>query len=313
MKQAALKAAGGEFTAIADWALAQLVPAAARDTERLFGKIAGQYAIIALGKMGGGELNFKSDLDIMLVYNGAGSEDKTHYSKLTRRIITALSAVTEEGGLYEADMALRPSGRSGPLAVSVAAFQSYYERDAWTWEFMALSRARIVYASSARFADKIDESIDKILRSKDYQGVLASDIQDMRARLTRDKPACGPWDVKNLPGGLRDAEFIAQFLMLKHRPEVWPRSTSDMLDCARNAGWLSGADYSALVAAHDFYHSLIQIAAMTSEGQFDADTAPRAQQMIVARAVGCVDIDDVRAMKLAHLRACECLADKIIA
>ena len=120
--------------------------------------------------------------------------------------------------MYEVDMALRPSGRSGPLAVSIHAFEAYYKDKAWTWEYMALCRARVVAASSADFLHVVNKHVSEVLLKKDFGDTLAQDILEMHDRLANDKPAKGVWDIKGIKGGLRDIEFIAQYLMLKHKP-----------------------------------------------------------------------------------------------
>ena len=201
--------------------------------------------------------------------DGAGADPQGMFNKLTKRLITALSGVTSEGGLYEVDMALRPSGRSGPLAVSLEAFESYYESKAWTWEYMALSRARGLAASSDDFLFTVNTKIRQALLRKDFGNDLAKDILDMHARLGRDKPAKGDWDIKGVLGGLRDIEFIAQYLMLKHKPYVDGQdpvqSLVDMLTLAQKEAWMAFEDAEILLEIAGHYHTLIQILAISVE------------------------------------------------
>ena len=267
--------AGEILTDIAEAAITTLLPIAAKDVERIYGKVEGDFAILGLGKLGGRELTLKSDLDIMLIYeDGANSSDRDIFNKLTRRIITSLSSITAEGMLYEVDMALRPSGRAGPLAVSISAFEKYYCEDAWTWEFMALSRSRVVAASSPEFAAKLENVTAKTLQIKNYGNSLAKDVLDMHQRLQNEKPGFGIWDVKNTAGGLRDIEFIAQFLILKHQPKIIPPATLDMLTLARDEKWLTGALARTLLRTTRLYLTLQQVLAITVSGNFDPDTAP---------------------------------------
>ena len=283
------KQAGDILTGIADAAITALLPKALQEVERLYGSLNGQFSVLGLGKLGGREMSLKSDLDIMLVYE---DESQDVYNKLTRRLITALSSVTAQGGLYEVDMALRPSGRAGPLAVSLSAFEKYYERDAWTWEFMALTRARIVVASSGAFGNKLAQTIASSLVNKDYGGKLKADVLDMHNRLKIEKPGFGSWDIKNTPGGLRDIEFVAQYLMLKHmvpggcKPDNIPQSTVDMLQMAKTEGWLDANIAGNLIEATRLYHTLQQILAITVDGSFDSQSAPKNVKTLLAATTG---------------------------
>jgi len=266
--------AGKAFSGIAEAAITALLPWAAKETERLFGEIKGEYALIGMGKLGGRELSLTSDIDTILVYMPHETEvDESRYNKLTRRIITALSSTTEEGGLYEVDMALRPSGRSGPLAVRLDSFEKYYQQDAWTWEFMALSRARVVAASSTSFHAQIEATIDRIFDNKDFQNELVDDVLDMHQRLARDKPAKGAWDIKGLRGGLRDIEFIAQYLILKHDHGDRVQSTVSMLEYARKSQWIDPQQVVGLVDTCRFYQRLIQLISI-SVGFIDQNDKP---------------------------------------
>ena len=153
--------AGPAFADLADACIRALAAAALAEVERLAGALPGEVAVIALGKCGSREMTAGSDLDLMTLYRpsragaqsaGKGWAGETFFARFTQRLIAALSAPTPEGGLYEVDMRLRPSGSQGPVAVSQAAFESYYAGEAETWEFLALTRARVVWASSPTFA-----------------------------------------------------------------------------------------------------------------------------------------------------------------
>ncbi len=302
------KQAGEILTGIADAAITALLPKAVQEIERLHGPLKGQFAVLGLGKLGGREMSLKSDLDIMLVYEG---EKQDVYNKLTRRLISALSSVTAQGGLYEVDMALRPSGRAGPLAVSLGAFEKYYSKDAWTWEFMALTRGRVVAASSGEFAKKLTQIIASSLGSKDYGGKLEADVLDMHERLQIEKPGFGLWDIKNTPGGLRDIEFIAQYLMLKHKvpagyrlsargkPGNLPRSTVDMLQLAKLENWMSEEMATRLVETTKLYHRLLQILAITVSRNFEPQTVPLSVKTILAKVTGHAGFGELETHYLA--------------
>src|SRR6185369_8826205 len=132
----------------------------------------------------------------------------------TQRLIAALSSPTAEGALYDVDMQLRPSGTQGPVAVSEAAFESYYGGEAETWEFLALTRARVVWASSEAFAGACEVAVESALRQPRDRQRTAADVREMRELMTRERPPQGDWDLKLGPGGLVDIEFAAQFLQI---------------------------------------------------------------------------------------------------
>ena len=300
--------AGDVFSTIAQAAIEALLPKAVQETERLYGPLVGEYAILALGKLGGREMSISSDLDLMLIYRAGELGVENHsqnmdtlnepigqFNKLTKRLISALSSVTSEGGLYEVDMALRPSGRSGPLAVSITAFESYYKDKAWTWEYMALSRARIVATSSIDFSQSLEGHIRNALADKGFSNNLTHDILDMRNRLQRDKPEKGIWDIKNIKGGLRDIEFIAQYLMLKHKPFLdkslsW-QPTQNMLDIASTQGWISKSDGKILKDITKYYHILTHIKSIAIKNVFSTDDLPTSVKLLMAHSVGLDDFE----------------------
>src|SRR5205823_11356956 len=138
-----------------------------------------------------------------------------YFSRLTQRLISALTAQTNHGLLYPVDMRLRPSGRSGPLATQIDGFASYQENEAWTWEHMAMTRGRVVSATPV-FAAKIEAVIREILCRPRDAAAIAGDVVEMRGAIAKEKGDGEPWDLKYAAGGLIDIEFIAQFLQLVH-------------------------------------------------------------------------------------------------
>ncbi|WP_371396191.1 bifunctional [glutamine synthetase] adenylyltransferase/[glutamine synthetase]-adenylyl-L-tyrosine phosphorylase [Fretibacter rubidus] len=260
--------AGPALSKVADCAVQAMLPVAARETMRVTGPLNGDYAVLALGKAGGQELSLSSDLDVMVIYRPHSDDLGVHrqFTKLTQRFVSALSAVTAEGRLYDIDMALRPSGRSGPVAVSVDAFARYYDEKAWTWEFMALTRARVVASSSADFTEQLDGHVLSALTTARPDLDTAGDIADMLVRLRREKPARGPWDVKQMEGGLRDIEFIVQkaYLMQPNRDlDPRPISTEAMIAALTHPLNAASLDVSLLTQATRFYHQLTQALTMT--------------------------------------------------
>ena len=201
------------WTQLADTCVTLMAQAAETETARRFGPAPGVWSIIGLGKLGGREMTAGSDLDLLVIYDAQGADGaQTWFTKFTQRLITAISAETAEGRLYETDMRLRPSGRSGPVATSLTAFESYHETSAWTWEHMALTRLRPIIGDPDLGA-RVQAIAERMLHSRD-PAQRTADILDMRERLYREKAPQGPWDLKTRQGGLLDLEFITQHAIL---------------------------------------------------------------------------------------------------
>src|SRR5262249_17678857 len=203
-----------------------------------------------MGRLGSCEMTLTSDLDLILIYDvPAGSESSggshplpiaSYYARLSQRLIGAITALTGEGRLYEVDMRLRPSGASGPIASSLAAFARYQREAAWTWEHMALTRARPV-AGDAALCRRISDVIDRVLGLAREPRRLLLDVADMRRRIAEENPRPSPWDLKKRPGGLLDLEFIVQYLILREAassPQVARRGTAEALRELGKAGAL---------------------------------------------------------------------------
>ena len=193
--------------------------------EQAHGSIPGSgYAIIAYGKWGSQELTIGSDLDLVAVYSATDSAQSdgdrplaapVYFMRLTQRLVTALTASTGEGRLFEVDMRLRPNGDDGPIATHIDGYRRYLEDSAWTWELMALSRARAAIGD-ASLIEMVEEIRLKALQGAPNRPNLLADVAAMRLRVAAVKQAGGPWDIRRRAGGLVDAEFIAQGLTLLH-------------------------------------------------------------------------------------------------
>lgn len=297
---------------LADETLSVMLPVAANETARRISGIKGNYAVLALGKAGGRELSLASDLDVMVIYS-AGAQMQTAFTKLTQRLVSAVSSVTAEGRLYELDMALRPSGRSGPVAVSLDAFELYYGESAWTWEFMALTRARVMAASSADFAAKLEAVVAKVALSARPDLDMPRDIADMLSRLRAEKPPRGPWDIKLMHGGARDIEFIAQSFYLARREDYVGQgftSTAAMLKQARALGQLSETDFDVLLSAHIHFVSVTQYLTLT-HGSLRGEVAARVLAAI-AKLAGFKNEDDLKHATAVHAAAVNTCVDTFI-
>ena len=268
----------------------------------LHGRIAGQQtAILALGKLGGHEMTASSDLDLIVVYDfdperpeSAGPRrlyGAQYFSRLTQRLISALTAQTNHGLLYKVDMRLRPSGRSGPVATQIDGFAAYQENEAWTWEHLALTRARVVSATP-QFAARVEEVIRSVLcRARDAETV-AGDVVEMRNAIAAEKGDSDRWNLKYVAGGLIDIEFIAQYLQLIHAaqiPDILDISTTQVLDKAWRLGLLKAEDAEVLRRAVRLYDDLTQILRLCLPGEFDSKAAAPGLIGLLARAADVPD------------------------
>src|SRR5581483_10591327 len=234
--------AGEAFAALADVMVASLHRAVEENFAGMHGRLRGQEcAILALGKLGGREMAANSDLDLIVVYDfdrefpesdGArplyGSQ---YFARFTQRLISALTVRTNYGVLYDVDMRLRPSGRAGPVATQIGAFENYQENEAWTWEHMALTRARVISGSPA-FRARVEDVIRKALARRRDRDLIAGDVLEMRRAIAEEKGDTTRWDLKYAAGGLIDLEFVAQYLQLVHaaaHPAILDTSTAKVL------------------------------------------------------------------------------------
>jgi glutamate-ammonia-ligase adenylyltransferase len=310
---ASAEEAGAAFAALADACIGALAPAAVAEVERVAGAFPGQLAVIALGKCGSREMTARSDLDLMTLYRAddpaAASATKawsadTFFGRFTQRLVAALSAPTGEGGLYEVDLQLRPSGTSGPVAVSFRAFEGYYERSAETWELLALTRARVAWASSPAFAEDAAAAIEAALRRPRDPGRTAQDVLEMRALMERERPAGGAWDMKLSPGGLVDIEFSAQHLEIVHAGSGGPirAGTVAALQALAAAGLAPERESQALIAAWTLQQNLSQLLKLALPDNADPEAEPKGFRQLLARAGSSRDFAGLR-RKLERARA----------
>src|SRR5689334_15885727 len=235
--------AGEAFARLADAVILAVHRAVAGNFVLTHGHMRGEEtAILAMGKLGGYEMTATSDLDLILVYDFDDTVPESngkrplygaqYFARLTQRVISALTAQTNYGALYQVDMRLRPSGRAGPLATRLDGFAAYQETEAWTWEHMALTRARVVSASPA-FKTRIESVVRGILCQPRDTALIAGDVVEMRSAIAKEKGDKERWDLKYVAGGLVDIEFIAQYLQLVHAhrvPDILDTSTARVLD-----------------------------------------------------------------------------------
>ena len=298
--------AGPAFADLADACIRGLAKASLAEVERQGGAFPGEVAVIALGRCGSREMTAGSDLDLMTLYRAAepasmsaikGWGAETFYARFTQRLIAALSAPTAEGGLYEVDMRLRPSGTAGPVAVSLAAFESYYADEAETWEFLAMTRARVVWATSPAFAVKAEGELKQALRQARDAARTARDVREMRALMAKELPASGFWDMKRSPGGLIDIEFAAQYLQIVHAAAGGPLhpNTGAALLALEGAGLAPEATARVLREAWRLQQDLSQPLRVALDRNADPTEEPAAFRALLARAGQAGDFGGLRA------------------
>ena len=300
---------------MADAALAELRAAVLKDFASRHGRVrGGAMAIVLLGKAGGREMMAGSDLDLMLVYdhpedvhesshgaNGRRLPASQWFVRAAHAVVAAVTAPGVDGPLYPVDMRLRPSGNKGPVAVSLAAFQRYHAQDAWTWERMALTRARVVAGPPALRA-LVADAIASALDDAGQAARIRENARAMRARLLRDlPPSCG-WDVKLRAGGQIEVEFIAQVLQLIHgqgHPELRSPTTRIALERLAAAGHLSRPDASLLIRADRIWRTVQGMLRLTDGGRPPAELSDTALAALLramhASGVDAVDLGQLRA------------------
>jgi [glutamine synthetase] adenylyltransferase / [glutamine synthetase]-adenylyl-L-tyrosine phosphorylase len=267
----------------------------------------GASLIVALGKLGGQEMTAGSDLDLMLIYHhdAEAMSDGTrpisapqYYARLTQRLITAITAPTSEGVLYDVDMRLRPSGSMGPVAVSLSSFDSYQRDSAWTWEKLALTRARIVSGPES-LQIKARAIIAQTLCAPRDAGRTREDVRDMRGLMLREHKDQGRWDIKRKRGGLIEVEFIAQTLQLLHAqsvPTILHQNTGRALAAAAEAKIIGAKEAASLTGAFALYSRLTQILRLCLEGSYDPSIATPALNRIVCLAAQMPDLASTEAL-----------------
>ncbi len=297
-QSATAEQAGAAYADLAESCVVVMADAALEEVERQHGPQPGSFTVLALGKFGGRELAEDSDLDVMLVYEAPteNASPSDFYTRLTQRLISALSAPTEEGALYEIDTKLRPSGSKGPVAVRLSSFERYYEEEAWTWEMQALTRVRPVAGDDDLARRVLTAARAVIARPRDRAKTLA-DVADMRVRMDRERPSRSVWDLKLAPGGFVDIEFAAQALQLTATSEpVIDSNTGEALAKLTTAGLLDHDAAARLDAAWRLLSLLQQTLRISVSGEFSLETAPKPLVGRLAMLAGVSGGDELETM-----------------
>jgi glutamate-ammonia-ligase adenylyltransferase len=281
---------GRGYGRVAEAALQVLGRAAVAEFEAAHGRVPdGELVILALGRFGGGVMTHASDLDLIYLFTGdflAESDGKrplgatTYFQRLAQRVGGAMSVPTAAGPLYEVDTRLRPSGNQGLLAASVDSFARYEDESAWTWEHMALTRARPVFGSAAA-RGAVQVIIDKTLRSPRDAAKLIADATKMRGDIATHKPPAGPLDVKLIEGGLVDAEFTVHLLQLCRKIGLDPDLQTAIAEL--EAAGLIGTGFG------DAFALLTRMLVTLRLVAPDSSEPPEASRMLVAERCGYSD------------------------
>ena len=291
--------AGEPLSGIAEACLNHLVPGISGEFAASHGTVeGGQLAILAFGKLGSREMTISSDLDLIFIYDHADKAFESngkkplpptqYYAKFCRRFINAVTAPTSEGRLYEVDMRLRPSGKSGPVACSLETFKKYQIHDAWTWEHQALTKARVIYAQGD-LGEKIEDVFRSVLTQRRDPAKLVQDIRGMRERINHEQDSMQLNSIKFRKGGLLDIEFIAQYLQLRYGAEYPVLLARDTASVFKKAGDLSVIDAGMANELRDaavFWRNLQGILLLIAEGDPDNGSAFAAIHRVLGKSAG---------------------------
>ncbi len=300
--------AGKAFSDLADLTIGAALDAVCDEFALRHGRVpGGRVSVLGMGKLGSHELTAGSDVDLILLYDHDESAEESdgekplapshYYSRLTQRLIAAVSAPTAEGVLYELDLRLRPSGNKGPVATHIEAFRKYQREEAWTWEHMALTRARPV-AGSDTLAAEIEAQIAAVIAKPRDFGKIAAEAREMRKLIETEKPPHDRWDIKLIPGGLIDLEFIAQVARLTGRVDAGRETTSTMgLLRHLSPGFASEQIRAELASAFSLYLALTQMIRLCLTGGFERDDVPPGLADLL---LGVTDLPDFAVLE-AHL------------
>ncbi len=262
------------FTNLASAIIKNILNSTYKEFKKKHGEIANsEFAIIGLGTLGSNEMQFSSDLDLIFIYDSEKNKEESngkiklpiskYYARLSQQFISAITSLTSEGRIFEIDMRLRPSGNSGPIATSLYSFEKYHESTSWTWEKMALTRAKPI-AGDKLIINKFNILLNKILSKKIPKEILLNDILSMRKKIgtehNRDK-----WQIKNSPGGLLDIQFLAQYLQLLYSskyPDILDQKTNKIFKNLKEKNLLNSNIANKIIEISDIQfnmHALLSL------------------------------------------------------
>lgn len=304
-------AAGPVLSDIAEIVLTSLLPRVRAELAEKHGDVpGGKFAVIAMGKLGSRQMTPGSDADLIFVFETPEDNMTTDgakpisaglfYTRLSQRFINSLSALTGDGQLYEVDMRLRPHGKSGPIALNLDSFLTYYQSEAWTWEHLALTRARVV-AGDRELCEKAADVLAAINQTAREPRKLREDTRTMRRRVLKEYATGSVWAIKHAVGGLMDLEFICQYLRLAHgprHPDILLPNSIDSLAVMKAQGVIPAAEADRLTDIAGLYLNISGLQQLCLGSRKMDEQSPLALQAALAR-VGEVEDFDALAAKLA--------------
>lgn len=310
------------FTDLADLMISKALSAVEEEFGRVHGFVkGGRVGILGMGKLGSHELTAGSDVDLILLYDYDKNTEMSdgekplyisqYYTRLTQRLIAALSAPTGEGVLYEVDLRLRPSGNKGPVAVPFEAFGKYQRNEAWVWEHLALTRARAI-AGDQMFLQQLEDEVAAIIALKRDRKSVVHDVREMRVLIEKEKPPLNIWDFKTMRGGQVDLEFIAQFSLICHQSEfVIGRTTGEVLERLPQS-FLDISSVGELHHAYRIYTNLSQMMRLCLNDKLDPVDMPPGLADLLQRTVGEPDLGHVESLIAEMANSVGTLFDQVI-
>ncbi|WP_306154332.1 glutamine-synthetase adenylyltransferase [Roseovarius sp. MMSF_3281] len=294
--------AGQQYADLAGAVIGAVWPVVQAQFTEKHGAPPGRGAVVlGMGSLGAERLNAGSDLDLIVIYDAAGVEGsegrrplaaRPYYARLTQAMITALTAPMSEGRLYEVDMRLRPSGNQGPVATGWGAFREYQQNEAWVWEHLALTRARVI-AGASDLARDVEEFRAQLLGSSGTQAKVLSEVAKMRERIAGAKSPDGPWDTKLGAGRLQEVELLAQACSLISGDVA--RDVSSGLAAGVAIGVLDDGDREALLRAYGLCWTLVQASKLLRDKALDPEAIGEGGKAFVLREAGYDTIEALRA------------------
>ncbi|MGZ9809827.1 [protein-PII] uridylyltransferase family protein [Pseudoroseicyclus sp. H15] len=314
--------AGGQYADVAEACLAALWPHVAAEFAAKHGPAPGRGAIaLGMGSLGARRLNAASDLDLIVIYDADGVEAsegrrplpaRTYYARLAQALVTAMTAPTAEGKLYEVDMRLRPSGRQGPVATALTAFKAYQSEEAWVWEHLALTRARPV-AGEADLGAEVERFREELLAESGgaSPGRIAHEVAEMRARLAAARPGLSDWDAKAGPGRLLDVELAGQMLGLIAGAPA--RTTAEQIAAGAEAGLIEPGEADILAQAHRLFWRMQAAGRLLTGGRPEPEEMGQGGCRMLLREAGEDDMEGLTASMQARAAAAAEVIDALIA